>query len=85
MENVKKQITDIHQTLVLPDLNKAKNIIDKINSFVVTTPIWSKPPIGGVNGNVIDLLNGAVKGGVGVLPSDSMIAFCQKNASAVKT
>ena len=69
---------------MLPDFEKARKIADAINSFVVSQPTWSKPPFSATNGNVVNLLNGAVKGGVGVLPTDSMIAFCQKNASQIK-
>jgi hypothetical protein len=46
------------------------------------TPIWSSP-VFNPNSDIITLLNGAVIGGVGVLPSTSMITYCQKNSSAI--
>ena len=46
------------------------------------TPIWSTPAFT-PNPDLVSLLNGAVIGGVGVLPSTSMITYCQKNSSAI--
>jgi hypothetical protein len=45
-------------------------------------PIWSSPVFDPSN-DIINLLNGAVIGGVGVLPPTSMITYCQKNASEI--
>lgn len=44
------------------------------------TPIWSTPAFT-PDQDILDILNGFVIGGVGVLPSTSMIAYCQKNSS----
>lgn len=46
------------------------------------TPIWSAP-VFTPDQHILDILNGFVIGGVGVLPSTSMIAYCQKNSSAI--
>jgi len=47
-----------------------------------STPIWSTPPFN-PDQQILDILNGFVVGGVGVLPSTSMIAYCQKNSSSI--
>ena len=46
------------------------------------TPIWSTPSFT-PDQDILDILNGFVIGGVGVLPSTSMIAYCQKNSSQI--
>lgn len=46
------------------------------------TPIWSTPAFT-PNPDILSILNGFVIGGVGVLPSTSMITYCQKNSSAI--
>ena len=51
-----------------------------IHMFAV--PIWSSPAFN-PNPDILSLLNGAIIGGVGVLPSTSRITYCQKNSSAI--
>jgi|NOAtaT_7_FD_contig_71_1296590_length_358_multi_2_in_0_out_0_1 hypothetical protein len=69
----------IKTNFVVPDFERAKKIWDVIHSFAAT---WSSPTFN-PSLDIINLLNGVVIGGVGVLPPTSMITYCQKNSSAI--
>lgn len=48
----------------------------------MANPIWSAPSFV-LTADALNLFSGAVAGGVGVLPSTSMITYCQTNATSI--
>jgi hypothetical protein len=82
VEEFKKEITNFHETVVLPDYERARSIFNFFAGLMTASPTWSTPTFS-VNTDILNLLSGAVSGGVGVLPATSMITYCQTNSTSI--
>ena len=70
---------DIFNAQVIPEIDKAYNIFEKYRFEAAS---FSAPNFD-YTVDILGLLKGVIDGGVGVLPSTSMITFCNTNASSI--